>query len=389
MAIKIKNIIKKHNFLVILIIAIIFGLAGGIVGDLVARSYILETSYNLPFLSNIDFSKVDYRGQGIVINNARNVTIEQDTKIDEIINSTASSFVTIFKEQKVGKKGLEFDLNNYYKLDQPLGQGFVITSDGWIITSLQFEKKASLADFVVITNDKVIYNIDKILTDDLTSFNFIHVKARDLSVKKFAEHRSINSGSMIVAINWESISWLSSVIGLMEEDENQVMSSDHFSKNIILADILPKEFYGSILFNLAGEVVGFANSRGEIEIITHLEAAIKSLLKYKEIRRPSLGVNYLDLSRLVAAGGQELNLNNKGALIYKDAKGVALAKGGVAELAGLQAGDIITAINNIEIDGFNDLTYIIQNYTAGEKIKINYWRSDELKEVDIVLGEIK
>jgi len=54
-----------------------------------------------------------------------------------------------------------------------------------------------------------------------------------------------------------------------------------------------------IVFNLAGNVVGLMNREGDIKPITQFKTAITSLLEKGEIKRPSLGINYIDLSSLI------------------------------------------------------------------------------------------
>ena len=154
---------------------------------------------------------------------------------------------------------------------------------------------------------------------------------------------------------------------------------------------LSDEFKGSFLFNLSGDVLGLLDKNGAVEQISHFAGAIKSLLKNKVVVRPSLGVNYIDLSRVVSAiptsSGQ--GEYKKGALIYKSIKGISVIKGGVAEKAGLKEGDIIISVEGMEINEKNNLTDIIQQFIAGDKISITYLRNDKESEVEVELGEIR
>ena len=140
-----------------------------------------------------------------------------------------------------------------------------------------------------------------------------------------------------------------------------------------------------MIFDLGGKIIGLADSQGKIRPISHFQAAIKSLLKDRGIKRPSLGVNYLDLSLLA----KENNKYKKGALIYKGGSGVSVIKNSSAEIAGLKEGDIVIQVDNTEINENNNLTNVIQNYLAGDKINIDYLRGEERREVEVELGEIK
>ena len=396
---------RKNGIMLVIILAVIFGMASGIVGELVVRSYLSD--YNIPFFGEINFSNGNYGGGALIIRDAKKVVVEQDAKIVETINSVNNGLVGIFKKLapqsrnisgtmeppvKQGKNdfaaGDGFNINNYYQINKEFGHGFIITSDGWIITAVKID---ALGDYAVITKDKKIYDIDKIVGDSLTRFYFLHIAANDLPVKKFIPVNEISNGQLVLATNWNGQSWLSRISDMRSAKRNLVNSSDIFLSRVSLVNNPPEEFNGSVLFNLSGDVAGLINDQGEIKLIHYFTSAIKSLLRYEEVRRASLGVNYIDLSQLVKAGATDLPRNGygKGAIIYQDDKGIAAVKGAAADLAGLKEGDIIISADNIEINKDNNLTDIIQQFMAGDKVRIIYWRDGEKGEVEVELGEIK
>jgi len=382
----IKKFFKEHNLAIIIITIFIFSLGGGIIGGIATGAYLADPSFSfLPF-GNFDFSAGKYAGQGLVINNAKNVTVEQDIKIDETINSGRSSLIGIYKKKPApASLNNVFSLDNFYRINEPSGQGFVITSDGWIATSLAAVKNYD--DYVVITEDKKIYEIDKMVADSSTKFNFIHVRARDLLVRKLAASEEIESGNLVVGVTWLGVSFVSSVAAL-GGSASLVESSDSFSQKIILQDKLPAEFKGATIFNLAGDALGLVNDSGEIEPISHLNGAIKSLFKNKTVARPSLGINYIDLTKLIEATGSS-NLWQRGVIIYKDQKAVAVRKNSPAEASGLKEGDVITLVDGLELNKNNNLTDIIQNHLVGETVNLVISRQGEEKEIKIVLSEQK
>ena len=382
---------KKNSIMLVIILAVIFGMASGVVGELIARSYLLN--YNIPFFGEISFTSGDYGGANLIIRDAKKVIVEQDTKVIETINSANNSLVGIFKKQKIKKSINGFDLSDYYQISQEVSQGLIVSSDGWIITSflpIQIDAPSVLDDYVVITKDKKIYTIDNIVSDSLTPFYFIHIKVSDLPVRKFASINEINNGQLMLAVNWDGHSWLSRISDKQDKGQNIVNFSDVFSSKVSLMENIPEEFKKSVLFNLAGDVVGLINDQGEIEPIYHFSSAIKSLFKYKKIRRASIGVNYINLSDLVKVNAEDLlqNGEDKGAMIYKNNKGITVVKGSAADLAGLAEGDIIILIGNIEMNKDNNLSEVIQSYLAGDKVKIVYLHNGKREEVEVVLGEV-
>lgn len=389
----IKAFIKKHSLAIIIIATFVFGFGGGLAGGSVARGYLIDPLFGfLPF-GNLDFTTSKYTGQGLIISNAKNVIVQQDAKIDETVSSVGSSLVGIYKKKAAPvKPGEVFVLENFYKLNEPSGQGFVITSDGWIVTSLALVKDYS--NYVVITKDKTIYQIDKAVADSLTKFNFIHVPARDLPVRKFAEIKDIKNGSLAVGVNWLGANSVSAVSGF-SDSASSVKSSDSFSRKLVLSNKPTAEFKGAVIFNLAGDALGLVNDGGEIEPVSHLNGAVRSLFKTKTGVRSSLGVNYIDLTGLVEIAGLpagqagQNSLWQKGVVIYKDQKVAAVKKNSPAEISGLREGDIIISVDNLELNEDNNLTEIIQDHLAGETISLLISRQGQEKEVKVTLAELK
>ena len=388
----IKEFFKKHNLSVIIVMAFIFGLGGGLIGTIASRAYLVDSLLGFSPFGSLDFSTGRYADQGLIISNAKNVIVQQDTKVDETISSVGSSLVGIYKKPpskadkpKLIESSKVFQLENFYKMNEPSGQGFIISSDGWIATSLTLVKTYN--DYVVITKDKKIYQIDQAVADSLTGFNFIHVQARDLSVRKFAEKKYIKGGSLAVAVNWLGFSMVSSVAGF-SEPSGLVKSSDNFSQKLILNDKPSAELRGLVIFNLAGEALGLVDSKGEIEPIDYLSGAIKSLFKNKNIIRPSLGVNYIELAELDEINGQNSNWQ-KGVIIYRNDKSVAVEKNSAADKAGLREGDIIISIDDVDLDKDNALADIIQGHLIGDAINLVILRNGQEKEVKVTLGKGK
>lgn len=388
---------KVNTKITIIILAVIFGLTSGIVGGLLSRTYILGNIYNLPFFGEIVFPNGDYRGSSLIISGAKKVVVEQNAKVTETINSANSSLVGIFVKQKYKEDtSLDqgFDLDNYYKLNKELGQGLIITSDGWIITNVFIENanpKRVFADYVIITKDKKIYNIDNFAQDPMSSFSFIQAeKAKDFPVRQFSEQSEIKNGQLVIVINWQEKSYLTSIAGERDKTSSLIKSSDAFSSKLILRDDLNQDFKGSPIFDLAGNIIGLVDEPDKIELISHFQSAIKSLFKYKAIKRPSLGVNYINLSDLAPGRviAHEVLEQDKGAVIYKGSDGIAILKNSTADKAGLREEDIIISVDNIEIDPYNDLTDVVQNYLAGDKVQIVYLREGKEKKVEVVLGEV-
>lgn len=63
--------------------------------------------------------------------------------------------------------------------------------------------------------------------------------------------------------------------------------------------------------------------------------------------------------------------------------------GGAAEKSGLQAGDIVTAINGVNITNSLELMHQLFKFKPGDKITVSYFRAGQTYNVDLILGELR
>lgn len=367
---------RKNNLVITIVVAVAFGLLSGVVANFVFNAY-FQDIYESVFLREIDFSSGNYRGSSLIIREAKKVVVEQNDKIADIINSSQGSLVGIYKKNIKSDKG--FNPDNYYKMGDEAGQGLVITSDGWIVSNLKIE---NTNDFIVITSDKKIYKIDKVVFDKSTSFYFLHIEGNDFPVKGFAQAQDIKNGQPVLAVNWGGRSHLTSIIE--NKPGSLIKSSDVYSNQLVLADN-PSD--SLVLFGLSGDVAGLM-SNNKAYPISNFASAIRSVLRSKTVQRSSLGVNYISLADLIAADPKEVN-QNKGAVLYKTELSPAVLPGSSAEAAGLKDGDLIVSVNNIEINKDNNLTDIMQGFEIGSAINVSFIRAGIKKDVQVKLKELK
>ena len=385
----------NNKIILIVVLATIFGMLSGLVGTVIARVYVLEKAFNVPLMGEINLSGNYFGQQGLVIRGAKKVIVEQNTKVLETINSADNSIVAIFeKKQSIDEKqdnNIKNIIESAYNLKDEVGQGLVITSDGWIISSYAPKaysndiatktKESIISDYVIIDNNKEIYSIEKIILDTVTGHSFWKIQANDLPVKVFVEAKNIHNGQMVLAVNWNGSSFLSTIVEKNKDDKKLYKTSDNFFNKIKLADDPGSDFYGSFVFNLNSDLIALIGNKGEIKLISDFAPCIDCLLGDEKIKYPELGINYLDLSDFVFSDGDI----DKGALIYADETGTAVKKGSLAEKAGLKTGDIILSINNILLDEKNKLENIFKSFSVKDEILIKYLRDNKEFEIEIIL----
>ena len=152
---------------------------------------------------------------------------------------------------------------------------------------------------------------------------------------------------------------------------------------------------GGPLINSSGQVVGInsakmsssvSSSGATIEGIgfaipmTEAREIVDDLINYGYVTgRPQLGISCQDVSEAVS---QAYNLPI-GAYV------ISVTDGGAAAEAGLQVGDVITAINDNKIETTEELNNYKNEYNAGDTVTLTIVRNGQEQKVSVVLQEVQ
>jgi len=371
----------KNGIATVVILASIFGLVSGLVGQLFFKSFFVSSSY----LSEINFQDGNLNYPNLVISGAKKVVVEQQAKISETINVIDRGLVGIFKKKNVISTELDNSIDSFYKRSDNIGVGMIITSDGWFVSDfldLNIFNKTNLKNlmdsYIVINSDDKILTIDNILYDKNTGYFFFHADDTSLPVSKFFEDSYLSPGTSILDLNWKKDFWLSLVSG-DDRGDDEIKSSDYFLEEVFLIDKPSKDFFGTFMFNLSGELVMLINKKGELLPVKSLKAAIVSLFEEGEILRPDLGIKYRSLSSFIdPESGYSDEL--KGALVEE-----VIPLSDVEESIDLLPGDIIISVDNVEINKDRSLTDFIMAQKEGDKIRLLYLRDNKEYQLDFIL----
>jgi len=373
----------SQHFWTTMIVTIICGLAAGILGEIVARVYILPdftSSYG-----NVDLSDFSGNNSGLVISGARQVVVNQDLKVSETVNDVRPLLVGVFKSLPAGGASAKTE---YYDLNAPLFTGLAITADGWVAAPVP----AALADnfkfknYVAIASDRRLYQIDKLATTTAPAGNILimHLTgAASWPVKKIMSRSDFTLGETMLAIPNSAMVWPSALTAWSQTAA--VLSSESASARLSLSGGESGAFKDSFVFDLAGDLAALVTDSGDIVPAFSYAPSWSTLSQPDAPGLPFLGVNYVDLSAVKTA----TTTADMGAWLYAAGSQPAVKKGSPAEAAGLKAGDIITWVNNQQIDATHDLADLLAAYHAGDAITLTYRRGGAEQEVNVKLGVVK
>mgnify|MGYP001131418098 CR=1 FL=1 len=150
---------------------------------------------------------------------------------------------------------------------------------------------------------------------------------------------------------------------------------------------------GGPLVNMQGEVIGINSLKlveDEIEgmgfaiPIEIAMSAIDKLEKGEKVLRPVLGVSLIDATNTYTLYYNKISIDdeiNRGAVI------ASVEDGYPAKEAGLQKGDVILEVNDVEVEDSAHLRFLLYKYNVGDTIKIKVYRSGKIKDVDVKLDK--
>ncbi len=364
-------------------IALTAGLLAGIVGG--AGTILTLSAANVPGLTNSD-------GTANTVNSKQHLVLEESSAITDAVKKVSTSVVSIsttrniqdfFSGQVVQQKGG--------------GTGFVLTSDGLIVTNKHVVSDTS-AEYSVITSDGKSYTAKVLSRDSLNDLAVIKIEATGLKPVELGDSAALNVGQWVIAIGNALGEFQNSVtVGVVSAKERQLSASGESLDGLIQTDaaINPGNS-GGPLVNLAGQVVGIntaiaggAEGIGFAINIDSVKTALDSVLKTGKIVRPYLGVRYLSLNKEIAQSSK-LPVD-KGALVYRGPgiTDLAVIPSSPADKAGIKENDIITKINGQEINETTSLVSLLQKYKVSDTISVTFLRQGQEIKVDVKLEEQK
>ena len=128
----------NYQFILILVLTAVIGLISGLAGSFLARAYLIKETFNLPMFNEVSITGDKLGSSNLIIREPKNVVVEQSVKMQETISSTKNSIVGIYKKKAIAtssESAKVLKISDYYLSSDQLGQGFILTSDGWLITN--------------------------------------------------------------------------------------------------------------------------------------------------------------------------------------------------------------------------------------------------------------
>ncbi|MDD4928112.1 MAG: Do family serine endopeptidase [Gallionella sp.] len=269
---------------------------------------------------------------------------------------------------------------------QTLGSGFIISPDGYLLTNAHVVEES--VEVTVRLTDKREFNAKIVGTDRRSDIALLKISATGLPVAAIGNSGELEVGEWVAAIG--------SPFGFSNSISQGIVSAK--GRSLPGEDIVPfiqtdvsinPGNSGGPLFNMKGEVVGinsqiYSRSGGYmgLSFAIPIDLAMKvrdELQKHGTVRRGRLGVT---IQNVTAEHAKSFGLDKAaGALVS------SVEKGGPADRAGIDIGDIILKFDGHEIGDTDELLRQVAQAAPESEAKLTLWRQGATKEVTVRLGE--
>ena len=274
---------------------------------------------------------------------------------------------------------------------QGLGSGVIVRSDGDTYYVLTNAHVIGDADSIVVTlDDGREFEAELVGNDDRKDLALVAVETEEaLRVATLGDSSTLRVGDWVLAIG-SPFGFQSTVTaGIVSALGRRGGPAGNISDFIQTDASINRGNSGGALVNLRGEVVGIntwitSQTGGSVGLgfsipVNNVKGAIEDFIELGSVRYGWLGVSIRSVSPPMA---EDLRLSStEGALIYH------VFGGSPAARAGLQPGDFVVRINEMEIEDSDQLVLIVGDLPVDEVATFEVVRLGEALTVDVRIAE--
>ena len=270
-----------------------------------------------------------------------------------------------------------------------MGSGFIISADGYVLTNHHVIDGA--AEVKVKLPDRREFTATVVGSDAQYDVALLKVDAKDLPMLAIGDSNRLKPGQWVVAIGSPFGLDHSVTAGIVSAVGRSTSAEQRYVPFIQTDVAINQGNSGGPLLDVSGQVVGinsqiFSASGGFMGIsfaipIDLAMSAVEQIRSTGKVSRGSLGVSVGAVSAEMVQG---FGLpDSRGALVNEVVAGSAAAK------AGLEAGDVIRAVNGVAVDSASDLPPRIGLLAPGSKVELEVLREGRPRKVTATLGVLE
>lgn len=371
---------KNRSLWSYFIVALVAAIIGGVISVYLAPNYLYGKILPVPDI---------YDGNPSIVEKNVNITPTEDiTAVQAVAKKSMSSVVGITMVQ--------IQREIFWEREVPgSGSGVIVDSNGYILTNSHVVGDGNAKDINVLFENgdtlpgKVLWN------DPILDLAIVKVNATGLPAADLGDSDSLEVGQLAVAIgNPLGLDFQRTVTSGVISGLNRSIRVSEYTviENLIQTDasINPGNSGGPLLNN-KGEVIGINTVKIKPEAAEGLGFAIPinvakpivdEVIEHGDFKTVYMGISLEEVGKFERWYGVELNVD-KGIVI------VQVEPNSPADKAGLSMGDIITKIDNQEIESGSQFKKILYKYKKGDKASLTIIRNNKEMLIDVVFTVVK
>jgi serine protease Do len=267
------------------------------------------------------------------------------------------------------------------------GSGVIYTKDGYIITN---NHVIANSDNIEVIFNKRTYAAKRVGSDPSTDIAVLKIDAPNLPAISIGSSTRLQVGEWVLAVGnpFNLTSTVTAGIVSAKGREINILKSDFPIESFIQTDaaINPGNS-GGALVNKHGELVGINTAilsrtgsyagYGFAVPVDIVKKVVDDMIKYGEVQKAFMGADIIDLNSEVA---RQINVDELYGVVVANVQ-----KGGAAEKAGLQKGDVILKLNRENVNSRSEFEEIISYHSPGSRILVTYKRDKKIFDKQITL----
>ncbi len=271
------------------------------------------------------------------------------------------------------------------------GSGFIITSDGYILTNYHVIEDSDTV--TVATYDGETYDAKIIGYDESNDIAVIKIDVENLKPVTLGDSDKLRVGDTVYAIgNPLGELTFSLTRGIVSAMSRNIQTGSGTSMNLIQTDCaINSGNSGGALFNSQGEVIGITNAKysssgfsSEAEIdnigfaipVNNVTRIVTSIIENGYVLKPYIGITVSPLSEETSS-----ITGLKAGAVVQD-----VTEDAPADQAGIKVHDVIVKVDHTDIKDSNELVQVISKAEPGEVMTFHIYRQGQEITLDVEIG---
>lgn len=375
--------IKKAVIIIVVLLVVVVSATGGAIADrlfgIKPLDYFLKSR-------NLSSGSIEQR------------LLNEDSVVIDVAEKASGSVVTV-SVQTPARRVLQLNPFGGFSsgitggTQQDIGTGFIVSSDGLVLTNKHVVSVTG-ATYKVITKDNKEYDVVDINRDPSNDIALLKIDASGLTPLELGDSNSLKVGQFVIAIGTALGEFRSTVTtGVVSGLGRGIEAGDAYQGYVEkLDDVIQTDAAinpgnsGGPLLNSLGQVIGVnvavAQGAQNIGFAIPINTIKDSLAQFKSAgkfaAKPFLGVEYQMVDQKTSVMSQ----------VPQGAYVVNVVDGSPAQTAGVENDDIITKIDSESLnDSSKGLADVIKNKKPGDTVSLEVWRNGETLTLKATLSE--